>query len=243
VSRVQVPAGPPLFELPQWEFLNWNVLHGLDPDTPKGCAVRHASGMLQGNLLFKTCFDRCSFGPAEGRFKSRLTPQQINLTKVRSFCWNELAGIFTGHTWCTGGEVPYVHSCYYTFMDMPLSERRQIENEMIFRRANEKVADDLDELDAKFIEDDLPELIQDDDLLLHFMCECSDEDCVEQIPIKLSVYKKIHQDRSAFIIKHDHQVKGIEKVILTADKYSVVEKNKSTAEPDNTLNATSVNNT
>ena len=39
---------------------------------------------------------------------------------------------------------------------MPLSERRQIENEMIFRRANEKVAETLAELKSRFIEDDYP---------------------------------------------------------------------------------------
>ena len=29
--------------------------------------VKNASGILQGKLLFKTCFERCSLGPAEGR--------------------------------------------------------------------------------------------------------------------------------------------------------------------------------
>jgi hypothetical protein len=41
-------------------------------------------------------------------------------------------------------------------MDMPLSERRQIENEMIFRRANEVVGDKLDEIDAHHREDGNP---------------------------------------------------------------------------------------
>lgn len=130
-------------------------------------------------------------------------------------------------------------------MDMLLSERRQIENEMIFRRGNEKVGDDLDALDAMHIEDDNPHLIRNDDddnVLLHFRCECSDEDCEARIPIKLSVYKKIHENRDAFIIKINHQVMAIEKVILTGDNYSVVEKNNSIAEPGNTLNITSVDN-
>lgn len=127
-------------------------------------------------------------------------------------------------------------------MDMPLSERRQIENEMIFRRSNEKVADDLDDLDAQFIEDDHADLIRTDDLMLHFKCECSDENCDDRIPIKLSVYQKIHEDRNTFIIKHNHQVEDIEKVILTKDNYSVVKKNKSTSEPDDTLNKTSIDN-
>lgn len=127
-------------------------------------------------------------------------------------------------------------------MDMPLSERRQIENEMIFRRVNEKVGDDLGSLDAMHIEDDNLDLIWDDAWLLNFKCECSDEHCDQRIPIKLSVYKKLHENRDAFIIKPKHQVKEIEKVILEKENFSVVEKNKSTSEPTNTLNKTPINN-
>lgn len=126
---------------------------------------------------------------------------------------------------------------------MPISERRQIENEMIFRRANEKISDGLDKLDAQLIEDDYPELTRDDDLTLHFKCECSDENCDERIPIKLIIYQKIHENRNTFIVKHNHEVENIEKVIKTEKDYSVVVKNKSTPEPDSTLNTTSVNNT
>lgn len=128
-------------------------------------------------------------------------------------------------------------------MDMPLSERRQIENEMIFRRVNEKAGDDLASLDAMHISDDNPELIWDDAILLNFKCECSDEDCDARIPIKLSAYNKIHENRDAFIIKLKHQVEEIEKVILSEENYSVVEKNNSTSEPGDTLNITSINNT
>jgi hypothetical protein len=116
-------------------------------------------------------------------------------------------------------------------MDMPLSERRQIENEMIFRRLNEVV------------EDDNPHLLWDDAILLNFKCECSDENCDKRIPVKLSVYKKIHENRDAFIVKLKHQVEDIEKVILSEDNYSVVEKNNSTAEPNDILKNTSINNT
>jgi hypothetical protein len=127
-------------------------------------------------------------------------------------------------------------------MDMPLSERRQIENGMIFRRANEVVGDNLDEIDANHRNDGNPELVRDEDILLHFKCECSDEDCDARIAIKLSVYQKIHENRSAFIIKLKHQVEAIEKVILTEDDYSVVEKNNTTAEPNDTLNKTLIDN-
>ncbi len=127
-------------------------------------------------------------------------------------------------------------------MDLPLSERRQIENEMIFRRLNEKVGDDLGNLDAMHIEDDNLNLVWDDAILLNFKCECSDEDCDARIPIKLSVYNKIHENRDAFILKLNHQVNDIEKVIIAEENYSVVEKNNSTAEPSDTLNKTSIDN-
>lgn len=125
---------------------------------------------------------------------------------------------------------------------MPLSERRQIENEMIFRRANEKVGLDLDEIDALHIADGNPHLVRSDDLELDFKCECSDENCDARIMMKLSVYRKIHEDRSSFIIKLKHDVKPIEKVVLTENNYSVVKKNNSTPEPGDTLNVTSIDN-
>ncbi len=127
-------------------------------------------------------------------------------------------------------------------MDIPIAERRQIENEMIFRRANETVGDRLEEIDAYHIEDGNPQLVRTDDFLLQFKCECSDENCDARIPIRLSVYQKIHENRDAFVVKLKHQVNAIEKIIIAEEGYSVVEKNNSTAEPGDTLNKTSINN-
>lgn len=127
-------------------------------------------------------------------------------------------------------------------MTMPQSERRQIENEMIFRRANELVGDNLDEIDDNHIQDGNPSLVRNEDVLLQFKCECSDENCEARVPIKLSIYQTIHENRNAFVIKLKHQVEAIEKVILTEETYCVVEKNNSTAEPGKTLNITDIDN-
>jgi thermostable 8-oxoguanine DNA glycosylase len=127
-------------------------------------------------------------------------------------------------------------------MSMPLSERRQIENEMIFRRVNEKVGDELGMLDNMHIEDNNLELIWDDTILLNFKCECSDENCDQRIPLKLSGYKQIHENRNTFIVKLNHQVENIENVIKHEKEYSVVMKNNSTAEPGDKLNVTTVDN-
>src|SRR3569832_403622 len=115
-------------------------------------------------------------------------------------------------------------------MKLPPEERKQIENEMLFRRANEKVGTDLDELDALHIADGNPQLVRKDDLQLEFKCECSDENCEARVPMKLSYYRELHSDRSVFIIKPNHEVKPIEKVIDATDAYSVVRKNNVTPE-------------
>ncbi|CAN5166095.1 hypothetical protein BH09PAT3_BH09PAT3_1770 [soil metagenome] len=129
-------------------------------------------------------------------------------------------------------------------MEIPVEERKQIENEMLFRRANEKVGKDLDEIDELHVSDGNPHLVRSDDLLLDFKCECSDENCSVRIPLQLSIYRKIHVDRSTFLIKLNHEVKPIEKVIETTPTYSIVRKNNTTAEPieNAEYNDTSIDN-
>ena len=127
-------------------------------------------------------------------------------------------------------------------MTISHAERRQIENEMIFRRVNEKVGDDLGALDAQHIEEGHLDLIRDVDLNLDFKCECSDEDCDRRIPMLLTEYQQIHTDRNTFIVIPNHQVDPIEKVIKETPEYNVVKKNHSTPEPSDVLNDTTINN-
>jgi hypothetical protein len=139
--------------------------------------------------------------------------------------------------------VPYfIQICFTNKMSISKSEQKQIENEMIFRRVNEKAGDGLDALDAMHIEDDNPQFIRDDDTLLQFNCECSDENCDARIPIQLSIYKTIHENRSTFIVKPDHQVDPIEEVIKKTKEYNVVRKNNTTPEPNDKLKDTSIDN-
>jgi hypothetical protein len=127
-------------------------------------------------------------------------------------------------------------------MSISKAEQRQIENEMIFRRINEKVGSGLDALDDMHREDGNDHLVRDDDFLLRFKCECSDENCEVRIPLQLSEYQRIHLDRDTFIVKTDHQVDPIEKVVSIEDGYNVVIKNNSTPEPNDTLKNTTIDN-
>jgi hypothetical protein len=129
-------------------------------------------------------------------------------------------------------------------MDISSAERHQIENEMLFRRMNEKVGDDLGALDASYIEDKDIYLIRDDDILINFKCECSDENCSTRIALKLSEYQNIHEDRDTFIVMPHHQVDPIEKVLWSGSEYNIVMKNNSTADPvkGKILNDTTIDN-
>lgn len=127
-------------------------------------------------------------------------------------------------------------------MNISEAERRQIENEMIFRRMNEKIGDDLDALDALHIDEHELFLIRDTELLIKFRCECSDENCAERLPLKLYDYQTVHQDRDTFIVKPNHQVDPIEKIVKKCRDYHTVKKNNSTAEPGKLLNVTTIEN-
>jgi hypothetical protein len=122
------------------------------------------------------------------------------------------------------------------------AEKRQIENEMIFRRVNEAVIQNLVDLDAEHTKNNELDLLWDQAILLQFRCECSDENCDVRIPLTLKDYQEIHIDRDTFIIKPNHQVDPIEKIIKIEETYSIVKKNNSTPEPNDDLKKTTIDN-
>ena len=127
-------------------------------------------------------------------------------------------------------------------MGISRAERHQIENEMLFRRMNERVGDELGELDAKHIDEHELYLVRDAEVLIKFKCECSDEGCDVRLPLKLEEYQSIHENRDTFIVKPNHQVDPIEQVVTVEKEYNVVKKHNSTPEPEGTLNVTAVDN-
>ncbi len=123
-----------------------------------------------------------------------------------------------------------------------LPEKRQIENEVVFRKANEKVLEELKLLTKMAKSEGNASMAPDKDLKLHFFCECSDENCHERIVLTLGKYQDLHKDRSKFIVSPDHETAAIEKVVAKKVKYSVVDKFVTPSEKATTLNATTVDN-
>lgn len=96
-----------------------------------------------------------------------------------------------------------------------ISERRQTENEAMFRQANEKVQKKLKKM--------LPE-DEYASLELYFYCECADETCAERIVMTPERYQVLHKKRDYFIIRPGHQRSQIERLVNKLSDYYTVQK-------------------
>ncbi len=123
------------------------------------------------------------------------------------------------------------------------SELRLAENEVLFREANEEVPKALAALKSAAESEGHGSLVKNVDMLLHFSCECSDENCRKKIILKPSKYRELHQNRSQFLLIPGHNVPEIERIVLNEDKYMVVEKYKVPPLKAARLNATPSDNT
>ncbi|HSH31918.1 MAG TPA: hypothetical protein VK963_04605 [Candidatus Saccharimonadales bacterium] len=109
------------------------------------------------------------------------------------------------------------------------SERRLAENEVIFRSANQRI--------MQAVEQSLHG--QTGDLPLEFYCECSNEDCRQRISATPQAFTAVHSNPKRFIIVKGHQRADIEKVVEACGNYDIVEKFKlPPQETDGRLNRT-----
>lgn len=108
---------------------------------------------------------------------------------------------------------------------MNLSHKERLsENEVVFRRLNEQVQKGLDEVNAIARAHDARPIDFNMHRPLHFYCECSNEQCAEQINISLHDYNQVHKDREAFTIKPGHNVPEVDEVVDETPRYAVVKK-------------------
>ena len=89
---------------------------------------------------------------------------------------------------------------------MSESLERLARNQALFRQVNEQV--------EKLAETDSTE----------FVCECSNTECIESVELTLAAYERIRSNSTWFVIKRDHDIPQIERVVSRDDGYVVVEK-------------------
>jgi hypothetical protein len=90
---------------------------------------------------------------------------------------------------------------------MSESLERLARNQALFREVNERI-----------------ETMAGDNNAVEFVCECSNTDCSSTIKLSLSEYERVRSDSSWFVIKPDHDIAQIERVVSRDDGHAVVEK-------------------
>lgn len=127
-------------------------------------------------------------------------------------------------------------------MSVTPSERRMVENEVVFRSYNEQVKKGFDEINKIAKEDGQHPIELNPETLLHFYCECSDENCRQRIRMSARIYTKIHKVRNNFVVLRGHEVNAIEVIITKRPTYYVVSKKVHTPTSVDSLQATDVEN-
>lgn len=111
-------------------------------------------------------------------------------------------------------------------MNDGLSERRLVENEMVFRNLNQQVMKGIGDLKELAHTHNQASLVPDISQPLDFYCECSNTDCTVRIEVKPEDYKRIHEDSRNFVTAKGHQIPEIEKILERTPGYDVVQKNR-----------------
>lgn len=93
------------------------------------------------------------------------------------------------------------------------SDRRLIENEVIFKDVNTNIKEFIKEETAGTPATILP-----------FYCECSDPECIERINLSTTEYERLHKTRRHYITVVGHEFPEVEKVVSKESHYQVVEK-------------------
>lgn len=94
---------------------------------------------------------------------------------------------------------------------MKTRHERLAENQELFRHANaglEKAAS-LNRLDVE---------------ALPFLCECSDDACMETVALSLATYDEVRSYPNRYFIVTGHQTIAGENVVMSENGYSIVEK-------------------
>jgi hypothetical protein len=91
---------------------------------------------------------------------------------------------------------------------MTSREDRIAKNEVIFREVNERVR----------------EVVPSENGGIDFLCECGDENCVEQIALTTQEYERVRDDPVQFFVKPGHEIEDVEEVIEENDRFLLVKK-------------------
>jgi len=99
---------------------------------------------------------------------------------------------------------------------VPKRDERLAQNEVMFRRVNERIVSDLRARRAGTS----PEL--------EIVCECSDRECLRVLRIEVAEYEWLRLNPRRFAVLPGHEAPAVEDVVERHDRFVVVEKHAET---------------
>ena len=96
---------------------------------------------------------------------------------------------------------------------MASSHEQLVRNQVFLREVNERIA----EVAAAWMENP-PE----------FLCECSNEACVETLAVSSDEYDAVRSSSNLFVVLPGHEVLEVDRVVEASERFSLVEKIKHT---------------
>jgi hypothetical protein len=91
---------------------------------------------------------------------------------------------------------------------MAANPERLARNQVLFREVNERLREVLAGADGP----------------TEFLCECSNEDCIETVALGLDEYEKIRANPRRFVVAPGHELLQVERIVETNDRFKLVEK-------------------
>jgi hypothetical protein len=99
---------------------------------------------------------------------------------------------------------------------MSEAAERIVENEVVLREVNERIAEKSSDLEARG-------LTESDDTS-EYLCSCGQRDCSESIELTLEEFGAAHASDDHFIVAPGHYLPEIEEVVAHHGRYEVVRK-------------------
>ena len=92
---------------------------------------------------------------------------------------------------------------------MAASLEQLVRNQLLLREVNDRIA----------------EVVRaENDELAEFLCECSNDDCGETLPLSLLEYRGIRSSPNLFVILPGHETLEVDRVVAAHGGFSLVEK-------------------
>jgi hypothetical protein len=85
---------------------------------------------------------------------------------------------------------------------------RLVRSQILFREVNERLRETVGSFEGP----------------LEFLCECSAEDCIDTVPLRLTEYERIRAHPNLFLVVPGHELLEIDRVVDQGDGYVLVEK-------------------